>query len=121
MTDLGKNLMSSVSYSNWQGAAPPPDQHPYHQQQQQQQQYSNPESNGPRAKCDQVMFEAIAKASEIIVNGRCASKQLGQYQHQLQQQQQQRGAMYGGSNYMPNNGSNSSRFNLMVPEIASVR
>ena len=26
---------------------------------------------GPRAKCDQVVYEAIAKAAEIIVRGRC--------------------------------------------------
>ena len=26
---------------------------------------------GPRAKCDQVVYETIAKAAEIIVRGRC--------------------------------------------------
>ena len=48
----------------------------HHQQQQQQQQqhrkYHQQQQQGPRVKCDQVVFEAIAKAAEIIVRGRCA-------------------------------------------------
>ena len=28
-------------------------------------------NNGPRAKCEQVVFEALAKAAEIIVQSRC--------------------------------------------------
>ena len=36
------------------------------QQQPQQQPIS-----GPRSKCDQVVYEAIAKACEIVVRGRC--------------------------------------------------
>jgi hypothetical protein len=56
--------------------------------------------NGPRAKCDQVVFEAIAKAAEIVVGSRC------------------------WIDHVPNgNGSisSSSRFNLLVPEVQGVR
>lgn len=59
-----------------------------------------PQRNGPRANCDQVVFEAIAKAAEIVVASRCwiesdpalAAAQTG-----------------------------SGRFNLLVPEVKSVR
>ena len=56
--------------------------------------------NGPRAKCDQVVFEAIAKAAEIVVGSRCWIDHLP-----------------------PNiNASSSSRrFNLLVPEVQGVR
>jgi hypothetical protein len=56
----------------------------------------NQEQNGPRAKCDQVVFEAIAKAAEIIVGSRCWIENMP------------------GSN-------SSSRFNLLVPEVQGVR
>lgn len=49
---------------------------------------------GPRAKCDQVIFEAITKAAEIIAHARSPSP------------------------YMQ---SVSNRFNLQVPEIAEIR
>lgn len=71
--------MSSYVSSNWRGTSQTPD-------------------NGPRAKCDQVVFEAIAKAAEIIVASR------------------------GGApdpNALSSN--SSSRFNLQVPEIPGVR
>jgi len=55
---------------------------------------SSSSSSGPRAKCDQVIFEAMAKAAEVIVNSRCPSS----YSSTL-----------------------SARFNLCVPEIAEVR
>lgn len=71
--------------------------HPLSQPVQQQQQAAPPE-NGPRAKCDQVVFEAIAKAAEIVVGSRCWIDNLP----------------------MANN-SSSSRFNLMVPEVQGVR
>jgi len=32
---------------------------------------SSTNKTGPRAKCDQVVFEAIAKAAEIVVASRC--------------------------------------------------
>ena len=72
---------------------------------------TGPTENGPRAKCDQVVFEAIAKAAEIVVGSRCyigAENQFGGG-----------GTAFGGSN---NGNSNSgSRFNLMVPEVQGVR
>jgi hypothetical protein len=71
--------MSSYVSSNWRGTSQTPD-------------------NGPRAKCDQVVFEAIAKAAEIIVASR------------------------GGAPDQNGLGSNSSsRFNLQVPEVPGVR
>jgi hypothetical protein len=56
-----------------------------------------PMENGPRAKCDQVVFEAIAKAAEIVVGSRCWIENGG------------------------NNSAGSSRFNLEVPEVQGVR
>ena len=56
--------------------------------------------NGPRAKCDQVIFEAIAKAAEIVVGSRCWIED-------------------GGKNF--GNSGSSSRFNLLVPEVQGVR
>ncbi|KAL3939969.1 MAG: hypothetical protein SGBAC_005395 [Bacillariaceae sp.] len=56
----------------------------------------NNNNNGPRAKCDQVVFEAIAKAAEIIVGSRCWIENVP------------------GSN-------SSSRFNLLVTEVQGVR
>ena len=35
------------------------------------QQPQQPPISGPRSKCDQVVYEAIAKACEIVVRGRC--------------------------------------------------
>mmetsp|Transcript_6463 Transcript_6463/g.12934 ORF Transcript_6463/g.12934 Transcript_6463/m.12934 type:complete len:786 (-) Transcript_6463:150-2507(-) len=55
------------------------------------------EATGPRAKADQVIFEALCKACEMIVASR------GEQQHQQQAPQV------------------SSRFNLTLPEHASVR
>jgi hypothetical protein len=59
-------------------------------------------SDGPRAKCDQVVYECVAKAAEIIVGGRTT---------------------YGSSRLSSPEfyKSNSSRFNLIVPEIEGVR
>jgi hypothetical protein len=74
------------------------------------------EQNGPRAKCDQVIFEAIAKAAEIIVNGRTRPG----YNHNGNVS----GGMAFGAGGMRNTssvGNSSSRFNLMVPELANVR
>lgn len=47
---------------------------------------------GPRSKCDQVIFEALCKACEVIVGSRVTLVETG-----------------------------SSRFNLQVPEVATVR
>lgn len=84
---------------------------------------NSPENNGPRAKCDQVIFEAIAKASEIIVHGRSAGHQNQQYQHGGGNN----AFLYNQAGKHMNNNMNmsimnsSSRFNLMVPEIQGVR
>jgi len=58
-----------------------------------------PSENGPRAKCDQVIFEAMAKAAEVVVGSRCW--------------------IDSGGSAAQSNGS--SRFNLLVPEIQGVR
>jgi hypothetical protein len=64
------------------------------------------ENNGPRAKCDQVVFEAIAKAAEIVVGSRCWID----------------GNLPGvGNNNHNNTNNNSGRFNLLVPEVQGVR
>ena len=55
--------------------------------------------SGPRAKCDQVVFEAIAKAAEIVVASRCWID--GDLSSAAQ--------------------TGSGRFNLLVPEVKSVR
>ena len=76
--------------------------------------------NGPRAKCDQVIFEAMAKAAEIIVNGRnasTASSVMSSGGTPTSGQQQRHHQNNNGGN--PNN--SSSRFNLIVPEIPEVR
>ncbi len=56
--------------------------------------------NGPRAKCDQVVFEAIAKAAEIVVGSRCWIDHIPPNMNAL---------------------SSSRRFNLLVPEVQGVR
>ena len=56
---------------------------------------TSPDTSGPRAKCDQVVYEAIAKAAEIIVLARCPLP----------------------APLKPS----SSRFNLHVPEVEDVR
>jgi hypothetical protein len=71
--------MSSYVSSNWRGTSQTPD-------------------NGPRAKCDQVVFEAIAKAAEIIVASRG-----------------------GAPDQNAQSSTSSGRFNLQVPEIPGVR
>ena len=58
---------------------------------------------GPRSKCDQVVFEALAKAAEIVVASRCW---LGA------------NSAAGSSN---SRSGNLGRFNLLVPEVPSVR
>lgn len=58
--------------------------------------HTTQEQNGPRAKCDQVVFEAIAKAAEIVVASRCWIENTP-------------------------GGNSSIRFNLSVPEVHGVR
>ena len=70
---------------------------------------------GPRGKCDQVIYEAMTKACEIVVRGRCTQLELTERMIMLQQQQQQ-DAVHKGSTT-----SSSSRFNIQVDEVPSVR
>ena len=69
------------------------------QQQHQQPQQQRQQRNGPRANCDQVVFEAIAKAAEIVVASRCKID----------------------SDLASASQTGSGRFNLLVPEVKSVR
>ena len=54
---------------------------------------------GPRAKCDQIVYESISKATEIIVHGRC----------------------HVDNNKNSSNNSGVSRFHLEVDEVDLVR
>lgn len=65
-------------------------------------------SPGPRSKCDQVVFEAMAKAAEIVVASRCWLGNNGP---------PTRGGGGGGGS----GSGNLGRFNLLVPEVPSVR
>jgi hypothetical protein len=94
---------------------------------QQQQQQQQPIENGPRAKCDQVVFEAIAKAAEIVVGSRChiggggpPPDSYGQNNNSNNHHQYPNNGG-GGRNAAINNNNNGSRFNLMVPEVQGVR
>lgn len=81
---------------------------------------------GPRAKCDQVVYEAIAKATEIIVRGRCecnngngsgngGSESIGMHSQTHMNTRSQ--SNHGGG---PSSGS-TSRFHLEVEEVPIVR
>ena len=67
---------------------------------------SNSGKIGPRAKCDQVVYEAIAKAGEIIVHSRC----------QVPTNNKNSNKRGNGSS-----SSSSSRFNIEVAEVENVR
>lgn len=75
-------------------------------------------AGGPRSKCDQVVFEALCKACEIIVGSRSSSTSNGSNNISMGGT-----AAYGGSNGINNNSNatTSTRFNLQVPEIPGVR
>ena len=62
---------------------------------------------GPRGKCDTVIFEAMTKACEIIIRGRCTDLEL-----------KSSSAATGRGN---GSRSSSSRFNIQVDEVPSVR
>jgi hypothetical protein len=85
-------IMASYAYSNWGGVT------------QAAAQRDNGTMSGPRAKCDQVIYEAMCKACEIVVCSRGNSTTA--------QQQQQ---------HYPNTPASSSRFNLNISEIPGVR
>lgn len=65
---------------------------------------------GPRGKCDQVIFEAMTKACEIIIRGRCTDLEL---------KSSSTTAMGRGNG--SSSSSSSSRFNIQVDEVPSVR
>ena len=117
---------------------------------QQQPQQQQPPISGPRSKCDAVVYEAIAKACEIVVRGRCdvsSSADAGRTSSSNANSSNQNsmlgasGAVIVGSDrpvhgiYSPQRGfhrqagggagvggsSGSSRFNLEVEEVAAVR
>ena len=117
-----------------------------HQAMQPPQQQQPPPISGPRSKCDAVVYEAIAKACEIVVRGRCdvpSSSASGTASSNNQNSMMLGGAVIVGSDrpvhgiYSPQRGyhrqagaggggavggsSGSSRFNLEVEEVAAVR
>ena len=63
---------------------------------------------GPRAKCDQVVYEAIAKAAEIIVRARCPISS-------------DKKSPTKTSKSPASGGTSSARFHLEVEEVESVR
>ena len=78
-------------------------------------------TSGPRAKCDQVVFEALSKATEIIVSSRGGGANgLHPQQHQPHPAQRQQNF---GVPYRPNVDTTpvSSRFNLTLPENTALR
>jgi hypothetical protein len=75
---------------------------------------SSSDTSGPRAKCDQVVFEAIAKACEIVVTGRRCSEDTSDGGTARQ-------AASAWSSAASGSPSSSSRFNLHVPEVARIR
>ena len=99
--------------------------------------------SGPRSKCDQVVYEAIAKACEIVVRGRCDVPDPASHGQQnsavLGASSTAGGAVIVGSDrpvhgiYSPQrgfhrqgggtaaSGSAGSRFNLEVAEVDAVR
>jgi len=79
----------------------------------------------PRSKCDQVVYEAIAKITEIIVRSRCEEVDLrtsddsvGLTSDRVTSRTSHISGGYNGSNY---NVSNSARFNLEIEEVDSIR
>jgi len=89
---------------------------------------------GPRAKCDQVVYEAIAKATEIIVRGRCecnnsngsgngGSESIGMNSqtHMNTRNQGQGNHGGGGGGTTSSSSGSTSRFHLEVEEVPIVR
>lgn len=72
-------------------------------------------SDGPRAKCDQVIYEAIAKACEIIVASR------GSHTPSPTTSTGHGNGHHAASGNAPSGSSQASRFNLQVAEIPGVR
>ena len=87
---------------------------------------------GPRAKCDQVVYEAIAKAAEIIVRGRCHiednnGNNASNKRHNDMNGSNGRRGLNNGSNHSNGGsgkskaGTSVSRFHLEVEEVDLVR
>ncbi len=85
---------------------------------------------GPRAKCDQVVYETIAKAAEIVVRGRCHVENNSN--NSANNSDQNNGGVNGsgGSGSRNSNrggnggggvGTSVSRFHLEVDEVDLVR
>ena len=68
---------------------------------------------GPRAKCDQVVYEAIAKAAETILTGRCKCDENSNNGSRSSSGQSMFNSKMGGGT--------SSRFHLEIEEVATVR
>lgn len=66
---------------------------------------------GPRAKCDQVVYEAIAKAAEIIIRARCP----------ISSDQKNPAKTSTSPAAAASGGTSSTRFHLEVEEVESVR
>ena len=80
---------------------------------------SNSGRIGPRVKCDQVVYEAIAKAGEIIVRSRCDIPDHPPNRNNVTLRNSGHGSSSSTSN---GSGSGSgSRFNIEVGEVESVR
>ena len=113
-----------------------------------QQPQQQPPISGPRSKCDQVVYEAIAKACEIVVRGRCDVPSAAPAGSGTSSSANNQNSMLGASGavivgsdrpvhgiYSPQRGfhrqagaggggvggSSGSRFNLEVEEVAAVR
>ena len=72
---------------------------------------------GPRAKCDRVVYEAIAKAAEIIVRGRCRCNNSTQHNNVS-------GSVANNNNTAnnsPNTSHTGTRFYLEIEEVPTVR
>ena len=93
--------------------------------------HSSTHKIGPRAKCDQVVYEAIAKAAEIIVRGRCHvdnNKNKNSNATNMNGRSKSdpiaingRGGGQNKSFRSTNVGSSVSRFHLEVEEVDLVR
>mmetsp|Transcript_22472 Transcript_22472/g.33291 ORF Transcript_22472/g.33291 Transcript_22472/m.33291 type:complete len:886 (+) Transcript_22472:160-2817(+) len=67
---------------------------------------------GPRAKCDQVVYEAIAKAAETILTGRSRCDNSDNHGYRSSSGQNMTASKMGGA---------SSRFHLEMEEVSAVR
>jgi hypothetical protein len=85
------------------------------QQQHPQQIISPPAVSSSLSKCDQIIYEAITKACEIVVRGRCTTN--------IDNDNNNHRNYYHGGNQQSGRGgaSVSGRFNIEVNEVSSIR